>query len=114
MNRSPVIRLDMPKEFRIKRIVQEYGNFPKRILLESIEKLSRRFGGDRTKTVMEWVESEQLEEATRMLEYYDQNYNFSFEKYIKGKVTTITANTLSASENAKSILKIPDSQINNQ
>ena len=104
MNRSRVVRIEMEKNLRIKRIMEEYGKFPVGELTESIQKLMKRYGGDRTKHVVELVKKGKLERAIELLlDYYDRNYLFSFEKYVKGKILTVKTTTADASENAELI-----------
>ena len=96
----------MAKKFRISRILEEYGKFPAHMLNESIRKLMKRYGGDRTQHVMELVKNGNLDRAIELLlDYYDRNYRFGFEKYVKGKITMIKTTSADASENAGLILK---------
>ncbi len=105
MNHSPVYQIEMPRNLRIQRIIREYGRFSSDLLNESVKKLMRRFGGDRTKNVMQLVSENQLEEAVNLLlDYYDENYTYSFKKYIKGEITIFTTNTPDARANAESLL----------
>ena len=105
MNRSPVIRIEMEKGLRVQIILKEYGKYSSYELNESVRKLWKRYGGDRTQYVMELVNSGNLEKAVGLLlDYYDRHYRFSFEKYVKGPVITVKALTPDATVNAGIIL----------
>ena len=52
MNNAIVINLKMPKELRVKRIIREYGQFPKEILSGAILKIQKRLGNDKAKKVL--------------------------------------------------------------
>lgn len=105
MCRSTVIKIEIPKEKRIERIINEYGGFQKELLLESINKLRKRYGGDKTQDVIHLVATGRLHESVgRLLDYYDMNYNYSLEKYNSGNIIGLESSSGEASVNADLIL----------
>ncbi len=106
MNHSTILKIDMEKKFRIKRIAEEYGKYDKSKLIGSVKKIMRRFGGDRALKVINYIEKNQLEEAVEMLlDYYDKNYNFSLEKYMLGEVIPVKTGFPDPMVNAQLLLK---------
>lgn len=106
INQAPVIELSIPKNVRIKRIVQEYGKFEKEHLILSTKKISKKFGPNNVKKVIEFLNRDDLEGAvTLLMDYYDKSYNFSQRKYKKRKALVVKSNSGDPKINAKKILK---------
>ncbi len=92
MNQSSVIELNMDKEIRAKRIVKEYGGIDIEDLANSIKKIQNRFGGNRVKAALEFLEEDNLEDAVLLLlEYYDKAYSFSKNKYKQKEIASLDA-----------------------
>ena len=106
MSRATVLNIIMPRPIRIERIVQEYGVYPREVLCESIRKIEKRFGYDRTKKTIKLMEDNRLYEAVELLlDYYDKNYKHGLVKYEEGKVINVETQTADVSENAELLLK---------
>ena len=75
MDRAEVWWVDVELEKRLDNLLYAYGAQPQSWLIECANKLHRRLGGERVRTVTFLLESGQLREAGRLLlEYYDQTY----------------------------------------
>ena len=106
MNLATVVNIEMPAQQRVKRIVEEYGRFPDLLLMESVKKLTKRIGGDRTQSVIRLIGKGNYAEAVQMLlDYYDKNYQYSLNKYNQGKIISLTTRTSDINLNAKLILR---------
>lgn len=82
MQVSPFIYLSIPKEVRLKRIVEEYGRFDAELLIESFKKIERRMGGQHVKAAIEFIRENNIKEAASLaLDYYDKTYNNAIEKH---------------------------------
>jgi tRNA 2-selenouridine synthase len=107
MNHTSVIELDLDKNLRAKRIVDEYGSIDKSDLANSIKKIQNRFGGNRVKEALELLESNRLEEVVLLLlEYYDKSYSFSKNKYKKKELASYTAQSDNPAEIAEELIII--------
>lgn len=90
MSRSPIVMLDIPLEVRIGRLVEEYGNFPKRQLEAAIKKISKKLGGQNMKRACEALQKDRLEEVAEiLLAYYDKSYRFLEQKRNQTIIATI-------------------------
>lgn len=90
MNRSDVIELELPKNIRAKRIVEEYGTIERADLANSINKIQNRFGGNRVQEALRLLEQDRLEDVTLLLlEYYDKTYLYSKNKYKKKEISRL-------------------------
>ena len=106
INHAPAIELSIPKRARIKRIVQEYGKFKKDHLILATRKISKKFGPNNVKKVIELLNEDDLEgAATLLLDYYDKSYNFSQKKYKKQIAIVVKSNSGDPKVNAKKIME---------
>lgn len=77
MAKAPTIILDTPYEARVERLVKDYTDFPKEEIIESIERLTKRLGGQRVKECREAVLKGDFQAAVReVLGYYDKQYDY--------------------------------------
>lgn len=75
MRSSHVIFLDVPKEERIKRLVQEYSGFPRERLASAINRIQKKLGGLNCKLALEALENNDFTTVTDiLLTYYDRAY----------------------------------------
>jgi tRNA 2-selenouridine synthase len=82
---SPVIKLEISREERIKRLVEEYTGSDLQSLKESTLKISERLGGLNTKMIIEAIETQNYTTATDLLlNYYDKTYDHGLSKRSHG------------------------------
>ena len=75
-----LIKILVPKKERIQRLVREYGNFDKDLLLHSIKKIEKRMGGLAVKEAVQALEAEDLAKVADLtLYYYDKTYSHMSE-----------------------------------
>lgn len=81
MKHASILRLGVPKELRIKRLIAEYGCYDKTLLQENILKIQKRLGGQNTHFALEALAAGNLAlVAGTLLTYYDKAYHFDHEK----------------------------------
>ena len=81
MRQSPVLKIVLPKEKRIQRLVSEYSNFGDKHLKESIHKIDKRLGGETTQSAIRALKEKNYSTvADIVLTYYDKAYNFGLSK----------------------------------
>lgn len=109
MNDTPVIELVMPKELRVRRLVEEYGKFDKESLIRATEKIRKRFGGNRVNEVIEYIEADDLfNAASLLLDYYDKSYTFGQQKYKNRDSVKIESKTGDPEVNAELLIEYAD------
>jgi tRNA 2-selenouridine synthase len=87
MRSGILIKIILPKSERAKRLVREYGNFKKDLLLQSIEKIRQRMGGLAVKQAAEALEKgDLLKVADLTLTYYDKTYSHQNSDKVPSKV----------------------------
>ena len=90
MRTAKVWRVIIPKQERIKRLVNEYAFIDKEMLTEAIHKIKRKLGGLRTKQCLEAIEQENYAlVADITLDYYDKGYEYGNSKRANGSIIDI-------------------------
>lgn len=75
MRNSVVLFIDVPKPFRIKRLVRDYATFDPKRLVNAIHRITKKLGGLNTKISVEALLQKDYDTvADVLLTYYDQAY----------------------------------------
>lgn len=112
MQEASVIALVPDIDTRLPRLVREYGIFSKDKLIDSVNKISKRLGSEKTALVIQAIENGNLEYAIRnVLAYYDKTYTYGLKQrpedkvmYYKPAVDDTRANALEVKRLADKIL----------
>jgi tRNA 2-selenouridine synthase len=81
MMAAPTIFIQVPREQRIRFLVEQYGFLPHEKLAGAIMKIKKRLGGLRLNTALQALQQDDLHTfAGIALEYYDKAYTQSLEK----------------------------------
>jgi tRNA 2-selenouridine synthase len=103
---SPMIKIEVPKEARIQRLVKEYSGLDKELLKEAVTKISEKLGGTRTKQAIEALDKNEFELVTDLvLAYYDKSYQHSVSGRISQNIKACYLNEDNSAENASSVLE---------
>lgn len=97
--------LNIPKEERAHLLMEEYPGTDKEALIESVQKISKRLGGLRTREALDALEANDFYNAAIItLDYYDKYYLKGLLRRPKEKVLVIESETADARENALRVL----------
>lgn len=106
MRESPVIALIMDVKTRMPRLLKEYSTHSKDELIRSVNKISKRLGGDNTKESVESIETGEFRRAIEItLGYYDKTYLYGLKQRPEKNIRFIETNTDDVAVNAEKILK---------
>ena len=106
MNVAPRVVIDVSREHRLDRIVEEYGAFPVDILVDRVKKLAQRLGGQNVNRVVDFIESGDIRSAADiLLTYYDKSYAYSAEKYKNNVPYTVALESPDPAVNAKLLVE---------
>jgi tRNA 2-selenouridine synthase len=87
---SPLIRIRVPDELRLKIIIDEYAGLDPEKLASSIKQISKRLGGMVTVQCLELLEKPDFPGVVRLLlPYYDKTYSHSLQVRNSQKVTEL-------------------------
>lgn len=105
MKAAPIIRVVVPKEERVKRLLADYGNFSKGEIREAIVRIAKRLGPQHAKRAIEMAEAGNAAEVARItLTYYDKAYDFNHQKREYKNVYFVECESADAAENAQRVL----------
>ncbi len=104
MRKSPVLKIELSREIRAKRLVREYAKFDNQQLKKVILKIEKRLGGLNTKNAIDALEKRDYPTVADItLIYYDKAYNFGLSKRIPDSVFPIRLEKDDPYQNAKLI-----------
>tara|TARA_Y100001978_G_scaffold143399_1_gene128460 strand:+ start:100 stop:1143 length:1044 start_codon:yes stop_codon:yes gene_type:complete len=84
MKNAKRIEILQSKKNRINELISTYSIFPKNDLKNSVIKISKRLGPQRTKKAIEAIENENWEDVCNaVLEYYDKCYEYELANNLK-------------------------------
>ena len=106
MQETPVIVLVMDLNLRLPRLMEEYSSYPPEILKESVLKISKRLGGDKTKDAISAIETSDFARAIEIvLYYYDKAYLFGLKKKDSKNIIYVNTDTDDIESNAEKVLE---------
>lgn len=106
MQEATVYRVEIPREIRIRRLVDDYGSYPNKKLKESILKIKKRLGGLRTQQAMEALNNGELAKvAEHVLHYYDKAYDHGINQRACEDVHYLSFQDFDADEIAQTLKK---------
>jgi tRNA 2-selenouridine synthase len=81
MRNSPVLKIDLPKRFRIRRLVEDYSHYGDQVLKNAVLKIDKRLGVQNVREALEAIGNEDyLAAADIILTYYDKAYSYGLNK----------------------------------
>jgi len=106
MQNNPVIVLLMDIKTRLPRLIQEYSCYSSDVLISTINRISRRLGGDRTKEAIEAVQRGDYAKAIEItLHYYDKTYLFGLAKKQGKNICYVNADKDDIETNARLVIE---------
>lgn len=105
LDAAPVTLLEQPDEWRVNRLVDLYGSYPREPLAAAFTRLRKKLGGQHLNTALEALENKDLATAARIaLVYYDKAYAHYGERRGARVVRTVTANSPDAELIARQVI----------
>ena len=105
MRTSILVNVEMPFSLRVKRLIDDYAQYPSEEIEASLLKIERRMGGKHVKAALEAYRNGDLETSTGIaLKYYDKTYLHATSKGKFSAVYPLDIDTADAREIANKIL----------
>ncbi len=107
MRQAKLCFLKIPKEQRVSLLVEMYAGIDPEKLSESVRKISKRLGGQRTADALAAIErGNYYDAAITTLDYYDKFYLKGLNRRDPFRVVVIESDTVDAKVNASRIRKV--------
>ncbi len=108
MEKSTIIKLEIPFELRVQKLVEDYTTVDIEALKACVSKIAQQLGSLNTKLCMEYLDAHNLADVARLsLLYYDRAYEFSYQKK-KQPIIHLPSDTIDAQANALKVKQVLD------
>lgn len=109
MREAKVIKIIVPLKERIKRLVSEYSCFSNDELLESLEKIKKRFGAQNLQPAADAILNSDFEQAASLiLQYYDRTYTHGLSKREQNEILELNLDSIDPEMNAQAIIRFAE------
>jgi tRNA 2-selenouridine synthase len=106
MQNTPTIVLEMKVNTRLPKLLEEYSAYTPEALKDSVLKISKRLGTDKTKDALYAIETGDIAKAIEIvLFYYDKAYLFGLTKKISKNIIYVKTDTDNIESNAMKVLE---------
>lgn len=106
LRNARLIEVKLDKDYRINRLLKDYGSFEKLFLIEGINKISKRLGGENANLAIQAIEENNIKEAISIsLIYYDKAYNYGVSKRNKELINELILNSNEENKFAEQIIQ---------
>ena len=106
MQEYPTIILMMEIQKRLPGLVREYSAYPPEMLIESVQKISKRLGGDNTRDALNAISTGDFTKAVEItLKYYDKTYLYGIRRKQAKNLVYVETDTDDIESNAGKVLK---------
>lgn len=112
MRHTHVIKIDLPKKYRIQRLVHDYTGFDDAVLEAAIHRIQKRLGGQHEQEAVEALKHRDYEKVADItLEYYDKAYLKGLSHRDPSLVHSIQLDHDNVEENATRIIEFYQKEV---
>lgn len=110
MKKAPIIKLEIPFELRIEKLVNDYTTVDIDSLKACVIKISQSLGTQNTNLCLNYLDEKNLVDVARLtLKYYDKAYTFTYQKKKTQLIVPLILNTMNLKENTFKLKEAIDS-----
>ncbi len=107
MKKSTIIKLNIPFEIRVQKLVHDYTTVDINALKACVVKISQQLGTLNTKLCLQYLDEGKLSDVARLsLLYYDKAYNYNYNKNTKQTIIPVESYTTDAVTNAQKVTQV--------
>lgn len=102
MKKAPILRVIIPFEVRVERLVKDYGSAPPEQLKTSVNNIAQQLGPQHAKECLQLIDEGKLAEVARItLQYYDKAYTYNHTKNEQATIIDLPCESGSVEECAE-------------
>lgn len=110
MKQGIIIKLNIPFELRVQKLVEDYTTTDVDALKTCVAKIAQQLGSMNARLCFQYLDEGNLAEVARLsLFYYDRAYDYKYQKNTEQKIISIDSDTIDAKINAEKVKQIIDS-----
>ncbi len=107
MRIAPAVQIDVPREQRVERLCTDYGSEAPEKLATAVANISKRLGGEKTRTTLQAIASGDISAAAHaILDYYDQTYLFGLTQRDQQRIVILTPTPDRPGEIARALIEL--------
>ena len=107
MKQAVIIKIMVPFDLRVNRLVNEYGKEDVEKLKQSVKNISQQLGLNNAKDCLEWLDEGKLADVAALtLRYYDRAYEYNHTQKNKKIIIPVETDTDNPAINAEKIKRI--------
>ena len=107
MKRAPIIKLEIPFEVRVQKLVKDYTTTNIEALKVCVMKIEQNLGKQNARLCLNYLDENNLTEVARItLKYYDKAYSFTYNKKTEQLINPIVLDSI---DTEQTIIKLKDS-----
>ena len=100
MKKAPIIKLEVPFELRVQKLVQDYTTTNIEALKMCVKKIEQNLGTQNANLCLNYLDENNLTEVARLtLKYYDKAYSFTYNKKTSQQIIPLVLDTMNIEEN---------------
>ncbi len=104
MKEATIIKILMPFDLRVNRLVNEYGKEDIEKLKQSVKNISQQLGPNNSKDCLQWLDERKLADVAALtLKYYDKAYEYNHTQKNKKVIVPVETDTADPIINAEKI-----------
>ena len=109
MLEAPIIKLEIPFELRVQKLVQDYTTVNINALKECVMKITQQLGMLNTQKCLQYLDENNLSDVARLsLLYYDKAYNHGYKNKTQ-LIIPLASDTIDASVNSEKVKEVIES-----
>lgn len=107
MKEAPIIKIMVPFELRVQRLVNEYGKEDVEKLKQSVINISQQLGPNNAKDCLQWLDEGKLADVAAItLKYYDKAYEYNHTNKNKKTILPVETDSADPVVNAEKVKRI--------
>lgn len=107
MKQAPIIKIMVPFDLRVNRLVNEYGKEDIEKLKQSVRNISQQLGPNNSKDCLQWLDEGKLADVAALtLKYYDKAYEYNHTQKNKKIILQVETDTDDPIVNAEKVKRI--------
>ena len=109
MLEAPIIKLEIPFELRVQKLVQDYTTVNINALKECVMKITQQLGMLNTQKCLQYLDENNLSDVARLsLQYYDKAYNHGYKNKTQ-RIIPLVSDTIEAKVNSEKVKEVIES-----
>jgi tRNA 2-selenouridine synthase len=113
MTKATVVRIDLPKPYRVSRLVNEYAGIDDGDIAMNLHKIKDSLGNKNVQDLLQLLSDKKYTDfADKILDYYDESYDYSLKRKPLSQIINFTPLGITPFEQAVEIIDFAYNNLN--